>query len=157
MLKQIKYDIADIAYFAGLLDGEGCVRIGRFKNSNGEIRYRAQIQIGMTDKSPIQWLKDTFGGGLYTDRKLNQPKSKPCYVWQVDAQDGKDILKQALPYLKVKYRQANNVIEFACTLTGPGGRGIAKPVPPKILQMRETLFNINKNLNAKGRVGDTLS
>ncbi len=147
----MEYHKTDLAYFSGLLDGEGCLRVGRFKNSNGEIRYRAQCAIAMTEKAPIEWLHSVFGGGVYLDRKRNNPKSKVCHIWQINAQQASAILIQALPYLKVKAGQARLIVEFTKGLTGQGGRGINKPIPEILLKDRERMANLSTQLNKKGR------
>lgn len=139
-----------IAYFAGLLDGEGCVRIGIFKNLNKEIRYRAYMVIAMTDLKPINWLIKIVGGKKYTDKKFKKGNSKICHCWNMNSQEGSEILQRALPYLLVKKKQAINFIKFSKTLTGQGGKGINKPIPISLLKKREKMFLINKSLNKKG-------
>lgn len=140
-----------IAYFAGLLDGEGCVRVGKFKNSAGALRYRAYIVVAMTDIRPINWLVEIVGGKCYVDKKARRGNSKVCFCWTLNAKQGAAILKRALPLLLVKQEQANNFLAFVETLAGRGGKGMPKGVPEKILATRKQMFLVSKNLNAKGR------
>lgn len=142
---------AQVAYFAGLLDGEGCVRVGRFKNSSKALRYRAYMVIAMTDPNPIIWLENTVGGKKYLDRSVRSGCSKLCWSWQVNAKEGSHILQRALPYLLVKGEQARNYIDFARTLSGPGGRGEAKPISASLLKLRKGLANRSLKLNKKGK------
>jgi len=139
-----------VAYFAGLLDGEGCVRVGRFKNSSGALRYRAYMVIAMTDVAPINWLAENVGGRKYVDRKVRPNNSKLCFVWQCNAQEGCVLLKRAIQYLLVKQPQAENYIAFAETISGRGGKGEAKPIPAPILMIRKHLAERSLLLNKKG-------
>ena len=136
-----------VAYFAGLLDGEGCVRIGSFKNASRQVRYRAHIVIAMTDSRPINWLAETVGGKVYVDKKLRHGNSKICFCWNINASEGAAILTRALPYLLVKREQAENVLTFFATLQRRNG---AKPLAKNLLELRKELFFVSKNLNAKG-------
>ena len=138
-----------LAYFAGLLDGEGCLRIGTFKNSNSDLRYRAFLQIAMTDRNAINWLSETISNGIYIDKKRKNPISKWCYCWVVNIREGEELLKRALPYLIVKKKQALRFIEFAQTLDWKRTR--REPVPNVILNKRKKLYLEMKALNGKGR------
>ena len=140
-----------IAYFAGLLDGEGCVRIGKYNNSSGQLRYRAFIVIAMTNINPINWLLRIVGGKKYVDKKFKSGNSKICFCWSTNAKEGASILHRALPYLLVKSKQAKNFISFSKTLTGKGGKGIHKPIPQILLNKRMKMFSLNKTFNQKGR------
>ncbi len=143
--------VTKIAYFAGLLDGEGCVRIGKYKNSGGDLRYRAFVQIAMTVEAPIDWLVQNIGGGKYIDWKLKSPNSKITYCWTINCKEITPILKVSLPYLLVKKEQALDVITFSETLHEKGGKGSNKPISPKLLEIRRKIFERNKLLNHKGR------
>ena len=143
-----------LAYFAGLLDGEGCIRIGQYKNVIGVKSYRGFIQIAMTNKNAIDWLKENIGGGKYIDYKKNNPNSKVCYYWTVNQKRGKCLIKRALPYLVVKRQQALKFLQFCDTLQPSGYR---KRVPNKILSLRKILWENMKLLNMKGVKYATLS
>ena len=141
---------ADLAYLAGLIDGEGCIRVGKFKNSAGALRYRASCVIAMTDGRPLKWVKNNFGGGLYVDRKLRHRCSKVCHSWMINAQSAATILRQCLPFLKVKHRQARLLIEFAATLRTNNERRHRR-MPAKLLETRKRLADRSTALNMKGR------
>lgn len=79
-----------IAYLAGLIDGEGYLRITK----SGAIR----LTIGMTDKKTIRWIYRTFGGVLGKPQKLKS--GKIFYSWTMN--QGKDLyylLLLCIPYL----------------------------------------------------------
>ena len=139
----------DRGYFAALIDGEGCIRIGRFKNKNGDLRYRAYCHVAMTAKGPIRWLAQTIGGKIYIDRRPNY--NKPVYCWQINAKTAAKNLKKILHLLRVKRKQATILRQFAATLAGPGGSGEPRPVSKSMLQFRRKLWWRNRNLNKKAK------
>lgn len=88
-----------LAYLAGLFDGEGCIT-----RANG----RPIIQIGMTDGPVISWL-GSIGGTV----RVEQPPGnrKPLYRWRVlAANEVEDFLRAIYPYLRVKRAAAEDAI-----------------------------------------------
>ena len=51
---------ATAAYIAGLLDGEGCFRIDRFRTARSPIgfQYRPVIEIAMCDEGPLRFIAE---------------------------------------------------------------------------------------------------
>lgn len=147
--KDRKISKENIIYFAGLFDGEGCVRIGKYKNQEGKLRYRAFLQIGMTTKEVLLWLRNNVSGNFYYC-KPNNSRSKPSYEWNVRMKEGEGIVKQALPYFIVKKEQAKIYLKFCKTQYKKGWRLGNIGMPKNILNEREELFKIMSKLNKKG-------
>lgn len=86
----------DLAYLAGLFDGEGCLT-----RANG----RPVIQIGMTDRDVIEYLT-SLGG---TMREEHPPGNRrPLYRWRLLARrEVIEFLDAVLPYLRVKRDDAS--------------------------------------------------
>lgn len=141
----------EVAYFAGLLDGEGCVRVGAFKNSNGIINYRAYMVIAMTDEAPITWLVENMGGGKYVDKKLRHGNSKICFSWTLNARLGAALLERALPYLLVKKKQAENFIAFTKTIRPQNTTRRNNPITNEEIAAREFFAKRSRELNKKGK------
>lgn len=98
---------SDIAYMAGLLDGEGHVAIQNKEHPC------ARIQIRMTDKLPLMWVASKFGGNLSGPHPQQDPKHKPLYYWSTAEQKNvHSILTQTLPLLKVKQDAAKDCLAF---------------------------------------------
>ncbi len=62
-----------LAYLAGILDGEGYIKIEKW----GTIR----LVVGMTDYNTIKWIYDNFGGTLDAPRVLKSKKQ--FFVWRM--------------------------------------------------------------------------
>jgi hypothetical protein len=77
------YTPIQLAYLAGIIDGEGSIYIGRFKrNDKRHIdHYQTNITICNTERSLTDWLYETFGGSLseYTPNLHNRNYSS-CAV-----------------------------------------------------------------------------
>lgn len=48
-------DTTDLAYAAGIIDGEGCISLGRHAGY-----YQAHVTVEMSDRPVIEWLHATF-------------------------------------------------------------------------------------------------
>lgn len=93
----------DLAYAAGLIDGEGCV----YAAKNG-----AGIKVSMTQPSAVGWLAARFGGTLHPPRQHKQA-AKPVHTWTIQRQaDLLLILPPLLPYMLVKRAKAERLIEL---------------------------------------------
>ena len=103
----------DLAYCAGLIDGEGCIRIKRTKayRCQGKVTqgYHAAIQIRMVDEAAIRFVAETLGGWYYAE-KPHLAKGRPLYCYQATDRAAETILRALLPYLRVKRDAAENVL-----------------------------------------------
>ena len=137
------------AYFAGIIDGEGCVRIGWGNyRADGERTRKGFLQVGNTSKALVEWLKANVGGNYYVDT-ANRATAKTVYVWQINCRDAAKALRKALPYLVIKREQAKLLISFAQTLAQPQSLGKAG-LPDVVHSVREILAQAMYSLNMKG-------
>lgn len=139
-----------LAYAAGLIDGEGCIRVGKYHDTrNGRrLGFRGQLSIGMTDRKALEWLRDTLGGNFYLGR-TSYDRTKAAYNWTMRTTDAARLLTAILPYLIIKREQALMLIEFAATLHQPGKWGRAG-LPSSLLAHRAGLAARSLELNKKG-------
>ena len=102
----------DLAYLAGILDGEGCIHIGKWIGQEGQLpRYRLAVQISMVDKVPLLLARFAFGGYLRL-RKRKNDKWKPLWEWGVGSGSAVECLKDLMPYLHTKKAEAELAIKF---------------------------------------------
>ena len=105
----------DIAYMAGIFDGEGCIVIHDrsyfTKSGLKRTRYYPEINVANTNEWIIHQFKFAFGGSLYL-RKKKTNKSQAIWVWQTTSKKATMCLEVLLPYLKLKKRQAELAIEM---------------------------------------------
>lgn len=136
------------AYLAGLLDGEGTVSILRTKGGKGVETIIASIEVSNTDIRMIQWMKDLFGGNvvLSNRKRTRDGKWKPLYRIAYRGRSVDRILNLALPYLKLKVRQAQLALELRSRM----GAVKERPLPSREWVYREALLKECKSLNARG-------
>jgi len=99
------YTQEDLAYVAGLFDGEGCICIKKRKDRIGQ--YQVVCVIEMNDPQGIQFVCDRLGGKVSISKESNkQKKSHDSYVVGYFSSSALKVLKLISPYLKVKKEQA---------------------------------------------------
>ena len=101
----------DLAYTAGIIDGEGCIGIYKHpsQSSKDKIRYTLTITVAMTNEWTIQWLRFAYGGSVKSQQR---PLRKRVWIWTVEAQQALVFLKLISPYLHLKHPQAELAIKF---------------------------------------------
>ena len=111
-------EISDIAYIAGLFDGEGCVTCKQKKtkrNDRGGKVYNQwyiRCEISMTDKAVIEWLQETLGVGWSAEKRYNnKPKYKRQWRWCCGYRDALTFAKLVWPYAQVKLHKIEQIID----------------------------------------------
>jgi len=126
----------ELAYFAGIIDGEGSIAISK---SGG--RYDARLYVVNTRPELIKWIKDRFGGLSYV-RPDKNGKWRTRYQWAMALNPRNGILlEQLVPFLVIKGGHAKNALLFIKTMKGRGVR-----VTEEIKAEREKLYIANKEL-----------
>jgi hypothetical protein len=136
----------DLAYTAGLLDGEGCITaVAPGVRPNGRsVAPRVRIMVYMTTPEVLVWLRDVYGG-TFRERKSRQPRQKPVHVWCIEGKRAGVLLDFLLPYIKVKGAQAKVAIEFY-KLQLPYTTGM-KPPPQhheRLRELKTEMLRLNK-------------
>ena len=118
---------ADTAYFAGILDGEGCIAISTawFKNADGmrKRRYRLFVRITMTDLPVLKWIEARFGGKTYSRSATWQNRNPHCrqqWQWTTADSHAEKVVRRLLPFLIGKRPEALAAIEFRKHVHRPG-------------------------------------
>lgn len=105
----------NLAYLAGLIDGEGHFKAVPLFKASGRNRGLPAIQIGMNDRAPLDWCGATFAGKVYTNGRSSTGRKR--YVWMLTRQeDLRYLLPLLLPHLKVKGPQAWALLRVVETL-----------------------------------------
>ena len=103
----------DLAYAAGIMDGEGsiCIRRHVYKTGVHNIpSFTVYAEIRMTNWEAVSFVYDTFGGHL-TEKGLTK-KGKIIYDWKIYSKKAVCFLEMIKPYLKCKHRQAAIAASF---------------------------------------------
>lgn len=104
----------DLAYIAGILDGEGHIGIKKtVTRRNGRInpQYQERIAVRMVDEPAIRFIAETLGGNYYSERP-HAHNGRPLYCFQATDRQAASMLEAVLPYLRVKRQNALAVLEL---------------------------------------------
>ena len=116
----------DIAYIAGLLDGEGSINIKRGiekkKRHKGKPGYRLSnsmrisMEITMTDKSVLIWLHEVLGVGTLKPKKVRGTRKDGTpylkqYKWRCVFRDAYHVCCLIWPFAHTKLPKIQQVIE----------------------------------------------
>lgn len=134
----------DLAYTAGLIDGEGCITILKDRNKSGGCRYVVRVTVKMCDTGAILFLKKKFGGGIC--KQELEPPQRPAYYWYLDGLKSAYLLTNILEYLRVKRRQAELAIEFMAFEPKDESRFLRTE-----MNRKESLYRQIRQLNKRGR------
>lgn len=97
--------VAEIAYLAGIFDGEGTVITKRHKG-----REYGHVAIANCDEALISWLASLGGGVTVTTHPRTDTRT--CYSWYVSKSvEVVAFLEALMPYLIIKRERAVILIE----------------------------------------------
>ncbi len=103
----------DLAYMAGLFDGEGCIQILKQVRNNRR-RYWLRCSLEMTNEYLPKLLQMHFGGSVRR-RKLPLPRQNQ-WEWVVVTRTAYLFLKSVYQYLKIKKGEADVAFEFQASM-----------------------------------------
>ena len=115
----------DIAYIAGLFDGEGSIHFRRGpekkKKHNGtghriSNSMRISMEITMTDHSVLIWLHEVLGVGTLTPKKVKGRRKDGTkylnqYRWRCTFRDAYQVCLLIWPFARVKLPKIQQIIE----------------------------------------------
>jgi hypothetical protein len=102
-----------LAYIAGIIDGEASIGITKRKvKSKKGYSYCLDVQLPNTNPWLPQWLKMNYGGTVCPRRKISPLSKLPQWKWAISGKRAADFLQLILPYLQLKYPQAELAISF---------------------------------------------
>jgi hypothetical protein len=139
------------AYLSGLIDGEGCIFINKSKGHRENcgkrgFTYHSGIAVAMTSYEMLLWAKRITGVGQIRTYKAKK-RYKQAWRWSVWSNEASTLLKNLLPFLKLKRPQARNQIKFQELTRLTGRFGYTK----REWKQQTRLYKMNKKLNKRGR------
>ena len=130
----------DVAYVAGLVDGEGC--IGVYYN-NVTKHFQLRVQIQMIDKNPLEMADKIVKGNWY--EVVRNGNRRDVITWLVLNSKAEQFLQSILPFLKGKKKQAE------CALKANWSDFIGKTLTYDEREIRKVVANELKQFNRRGK------
>lgn len=107
----------DLAYLAGLIDGEGCVTMCAIRRPNRHPQARLYLDVAGTRPEIVEWIHQRFDGTVWkaTARRVGHAD---VFHWRLSGHAVVKLLLLVRPYLRIKRRLA--VLAIAWERHAPG-------------------------------------
>jgi len=131
----------ELAYIAGLLDGEGCITIAAgFRNRNNpnwNPEYALHVSVSNQFLPALEYLKSATGlGSIHHDRGHN-------FKWQISCQQAAEFLKYLRPHLIIKAKQADIAIKFQSLLSVWTHRTLTDSQTQERSELKQEIMRLN--------------
>lgn len=146
-----EHTIEQIAYLAGIIDGEGCFYIGRVKQGrygNG-FQWHSLLKVTSCDESLIIWLEETFGGSKESRYRWTSKKkfTRPVYNWQATGPMLDYVIFVIYPYLIIKKRQAEVMAKYRYTCQNIGSKRLSDWATEKRFECMLEMRSLNSRFH----------
>lgn len=140
--------LADLAWAAGFVDGEGCISIVKqtFKDPKRRPIYRVRVQVAQSDLGVLKKLQKILGvQSSIAEIKWRSDQNEWAYSLIIDGRHAMGALLLLEPFLRRKKHQARACFDFweQCQMgVHPGPRGM----PEDVWKTREEYFKRLKRM-----------
>ena len=137
----------ELAYLAGLFDGEGSISIAINTYCKGVPYYVLQVNISSCDEHIIKWVRAKVGFGIVFSAPPGYFGLSKRQMWryQVKSQEAASFLRLLLPHVRMKKRQIQIALNFQSRLICKRGEVTAQEV-----KARQSCRNQLRKLLVKG-------
>ena len=139
----------DLAYLAGLIDGEGTICI---HNNKRAYSVTTKVCVANCHRGVLEWCKDRFGGSVndVSAKGSELHNWKPQYRWTLTGPRAERVVRLCQPFLIIKKEQARLFLEYRA-LIADGSRG-SLGLDPTVHSARDALRDLLKAENRRGRL-----
>jgi hypothetical protein len=147
-----EYKPTDLAYMAGIVDGEGCFFMCKLPKKAGDgyvtEHYRGLLKIDNTDIRLLDWIDTAFSGTSSARCRSTSTRKfeREVFTWTATGDRLLDLCEQILPYLVIKKEQCAIMIKFRKTYTAQLG---SNKLSDKSLAIRQECLEAIRKLNSR--------
>ena len=129
----------ELAYAAGLFDGEGSISLVRQKNNRS---HSPQVAVASNDCEVLLWLQKRFGGSIVTKQPRKSTHSV-SYDWRLTDRRALAFLQMVRPYLVIqrKIRRVDLLLNEYIACTPRNGR-YTEEMAERKQPLIETFFSL---------------
>ncbi|KKM03939.1 hypothetical protein LCGC14_1769410 [marine sediment metagenome] len=100
----------ELAYTAGIIDGEGSIQIDRRSDKN----FGATVTISMKNPAVLVWVSDRYGGNIHRYKQSIGSFNKEgfMYRWGIHGLQAQEFISAIRPYLVEKAMRADVLLSF---------------------------------------------
>lgn len=147
-----QYRPIDVAYMAGIVDGEGCFFLCKLPKRSGDgyatEHYRGLLKIDNTDIRLLDWIDVTFSGTSSARCRSTSSRKfeRTVFTWTATGDRLLDLCEQILPYLVIKKEQCEIMIKFRNTYTTQLG---SNKLSAEAITSRQECLESMRKLNSR--------
>ena len=130
-----------LAYIAGLVDGEGCISSSQPRNNFRPLF----LHLSQIHKPTIEWLRDTVGGGCVRNQTRQAPV-RQAWLWLISGVRAYALLRRLVPFMHVKREEEEVACRIGETFFVDQVRG---RVTPAVHALRKELGQQLRNLKRR--------
>ena len=134
----------ELVYLAGFIDGEGSIRIGTNRSSNGERRWYLILSCHQRNPEPLRRLHRRFGGSV---RYQAKHKPRPSFEWAITSDMAGRAIAELRPWLLVKADEADLALTFQSLLHHNAGK--RAPLTGDEKMRRDMIYRAMRNLKLR--------
>jgi hypothetical protein len=129
----------ELAYAAGLFDGEGSISLVRSKHTR---THSPQVSIASNDHEVLDWCRERFGGSIVT-KQPRLPTHSISYDWRLTDRRALAFLELIRPYMIMerKIRRVDLLLNDYLDCTPRNGR-YTEEMAAKKQKLVETFFSL---------------
>lgn len=131
------------AYVAGVLDGEGSISLSVKRRDLPHAR-NPMVRVANTNLDLLEHLVALTGNGAIYERRSTGVAHRRCLDWMLTANQIRFVLPQVLPFLVIKRRQAELVLEYLGLIEGRRG------IPESLRDRAKAIIAEIHDLNERG-------
>jgi len=146
------YRQVDLAYMAGIVDGEGCFFIGKIPKKSGDgyvsEHFRGVLKVDNTDKRLCDWIDSVFSGtsSARTRSTSSRKYEREIFTWIATGDRLLDLCEQILQYLVIKKEHCKTMIKFRKSYTNKLG---SNKLSHETIAVRQECLEASRKLNSR--------
>lgn len=137
----------DLAWAAGLIDGEGCIGIYPFKSKTSRFgaNYQLALYVRMTHEQTVNHLRDIFNVGSVHHTAAKQPRRNDIWAWTCYSKQAIFVIEFVKPYLVTKAAEAQIAVEFRSEPTYSGYTTVPRVVHERRKALAEKMYQLKRS------------
>jgi hypothetical protein len=137
--------IMESNYIAGIVDGEGSILINKRNDANNH--YSVKVEIPNTNLDLLRYIRNITKLGDIIKESRRKINCKIVYVYNVKSYEYKKFLIPILPYLVIKKRQAELMLQYISLRKA----NKEYPLNDEEIEIKENIYEEIKPLNKTGQ------
>lgn len=139
------YTKTDLAWCAGLFDGEGCISIGAVapakRNDLVNTSYRLTVKVTMCDLRTIKRFHSIMGVGTVQKHQPSNPRCNASWSWVAMSRLAEKALLKLQPWIVTKKNELSVALQFMALPDAERGGARGSPcIDRKLLRKKHAFY-----------------